>query len=76
MGAILKGRDPNLGRDVAIKVLREDLRDNGDLVRRFVEEVLGDFEVQAHQTMPPAGFEPATVRTAWGEQAPPKGPPR
>ena len=38
MGAILKGRDPDLGRDVAIKVLREDLRDNDALVRRFVEE--------------------------------------
>ncbi len=38
MGAVLKGRDPDLGRDVAIKVLREDLRDNDDLVRRFVEE--------------------------------------
>jgi serine/threonine-protein kinase len=38
MGAILKGRDPDLGRDVAIKVLRLDLRDNADLVRRFVEE--------------------------------------
>src|SRR6516165_4430906 len=38
MGAVLKGRDPDLGRDVAIKVLRPDLRDNGNLVRRFVEE--------------------------------------
>ena len=38
MGSVLKGRDPDLGRDVAIKVVREDLRDNGDLVRRFVEE--------------------------------------
>ncbi len=38
MGAILRGRDPDIGRDVAIKVLRADLRDNGDLVRRFVEE--------------------------------------
>ena len=38
MGAVLKGRDPDLGRDVAIKVLRDDLRDNADLVRRFVEE--------------------------------------
>jgi eukaryotic-like serine/threonine-protein kinase len=38
MGSILKGRDPDIGRDVAIKVLRGDLRDNGDLVRRFVEE--------------------------------------
>src|SRR4051812_34303475 len=26
MGAILRGRDPDLGRDIAIKVLREDHR--------------------------------------------------
>jgi serine/threonine-protein kinase len=38
MGAILKGRDPDLGRDVALKVLREDHRENTDMVRRFVEE--------------------------------------
>ena len=38
MGAILKGRDPDLGRDIALKVLRDDLRDKADLVRRFVEE--------------------------------------
>jgi serine/threonine-protein kinase len=38
MGVILKGRDPDLGRDVALKVLREDHRENPDMVRRFVEE--------------------------------------
>ncbi len=38
MGSVLKGRDPDLGRDVALKVLREDFRDNDDMVRRFVEE--------------------------------------
>ncbi len=38
MGAVLKGRDPDLGRDVALKVLRDDLRDNASMVRRFVEE--------------------------------------
>ncbi len=38
MGAVLRGRDPDIGRDVAIKVLREDLLDNPDMVRRFVEE--------------------------------------
>ena len=38
MGAVLKGRDPDLGRDLAVKVLRDDHRDNPDLVRRFVEE--------------------------------------
>ena len=38
MGSVLKGRDPDLGRDVAVKVLREDFRDNPEMVRRFVEE--------------------------------------
>ena len=38
MGAILKGRDPDLGRDVALKVLRDDLRDRPELIKRFVEE--------------------------------------
>ena len=38
MGAILKGRDPNLNREVALKVLREEFRDSSDMVRRFVEE--------------------------------------
>ncbi len=38
MGAVLRGRDPDLGRDVAIKVLRDDLLENPDMVRRFVEE--------------------------------------
>ena len=38
MGIVLKGRDPDLGRDVAVKVLLDSHRDNPDLVRRFVEE--------------------------------------
>ena len=41
MGAILRGRDPDLGRDVALKVLPEDYRDDADMVRRFVEEAPG-----------------------------------
>jgi len=38
MGAVLKGRDPDLGRDLAVKVLLESHKENPDLVRRFVEE--------------------------------------
>ena len=38
MGVILRGRDRDLGRDLAIKVLREEHRDNAAMVRRFVEE--------------------------------------
>jgi hypothetical protein len=37
-GAILKGRDVALGRDLAVKVLLERHRDKSELVRRFVTE--------------------------------------
>jgi tetratricopeptide (TPR) repeat protein len=38
MGLVLKGRDADLGRDVAIKVLRDDHAADPQLLRRFVEE--------------------------------------
>jgi serine/threonine-protein kinase len=38
MGAVLKGRDHELGRDLAVKVLLADHRDRPSMVRRFVEE--------------------------------------
>ncbi len=38
MGAVLKGRDGDIGRDLAVKVLLEKHRDDPELVRRFVEE--------------------------------------
>jgi tetratricopeptide (TPR) repeat protein len=38
MGAVLKGRDPDLGRDLAVKVLLESHEGRPELVRRFVEE--------------------------------------
>jgi serine/threonine-protein kinase len=38
MGAILRGRDADLGRELAIKVLLEKHRDQPELVRRFIEE--------------------------------------
>ena len=38
MGAVLKGRDVDLGRDLAVKVLLEKHQDKPELVRRFVEE--------------------------------------
>ena len=38
MGAVLKGRDVDLGRDLAIKVILEEHRDHPEMVRRFVEE--------------------------------------
>jgi serine/threonine-protein kinase len=38
MGAILKGRDVDLGRDIAVKVLLETHQGRTELVQRFVEE--------------------------------------
>ena len=38
MGVILKGRDPDLGRDLAVKVLRPDLAGRTAAEQRFVEE--------------------------------------
>ena len=38
MGAVLKGRDADLGRDLAVKILLESHRDKPEMVRRFIEE--------------------------------------
>ena len=38
MGVVLRGHDTDLGRDVAMKVLHEDLAGRADVVHRFVEE--------------------------------------
>jgi serine/threonine-protein kinase len=38
MGAVLLGRDPDLNRHLALKVLQEEHRDRPERVKRFVEE--------------------------------------
>jgi eukaryotic-like serine/threonine-protein kinase len=38
MGAVLKGRDTDLGRDLAVKVLLDSHREKPEMVRRFIEE--------------------------------------
>ncbi|HBE70323.1 MAG TPA: hypothetical protein DDW52_19415 [Planctomycetaceae bacterium] len=38
MGAVLKGRDIDLGRNLAIKVLLDEHRENPQVIQRFVEE--------------------------------------
>jgi tetratricopeptide (TPR) repeat protein len=38
MGVVLKGRDGDLGRDLAVKVLLNKFRDQPEMIRRFVEE--------------------------------------
>jgi len=38
LGVVLKGRDLDLGRDVAVKVLHERFREDRQVIERFVEE--------------------------------------
>jgi serine/threonine-protein kinase len=38
MGAVLRGRDVDLGRDLAVKVLLEKYTDRPEVARRFIEE--------------------------------------
>ena len=38
MGVVLKGHDRDLGRDVALKVLKRELAERPEIVSRFVEE--------------------------------------
>ncbi len=38
MGTVFKAHDPELGRDLAVKVLHERHRATSDLIRRFIEE--------------------------------------
>jgi tetratricopeptide (TPR) repeat protein len=52
MGVVRRARDPVLGRSLAIKVLREELKDRPELVRRFVEEAQVSSQLQ-HPGIPP-----------------------
>jgi hypothetical protein len=38
IGRVLRGRDPDLRRDLAVKVLRDEYRGDANVQRRFVEE--------------------------------------
>jgi tetratricopeptide (TPR) repeat protein len=52
MGAVLKGRDVALGRDLAVKVLLERHRDESRLIRRFVLEARIAGQLQHPGTVP------------------------
>ena len=38
MGEVIQGRDVEIGREIALKVLKEEFRDSAEMVLRFVEE--------------------------------------
>jgi serine/threonine-protein kinase len=52
MGAVLRGHDPELGRELAVKVILPAHRDNPDLLRRFVGEARLAGQLQHPGIMP------------------------
>jgi serine/threonine-protein kinase len=56
VGIVFKGRDRDLGRDVALKVLRPDLAGNEPLVERFIEEAQIEGQLQHPGVVPIYGL--------------------
>src|SRR5262249_365403 len=52
MGTVLRGRDVDLGRDLAVKVLLEKYADRPDIVRRFLEEAQVGAQLQHPGVVP------------------------
>jgi hypothetical protein len=52
MGVILQGHDEHLGRDLAVKVLRDECKDQPDVVRRFLEEAQVSGQLQHPGVVP------------------------
>src|SRR5262249_31257289 len=52
MGAVLRGRDPDLGRELAVKVLLEQHSQEPGLVKRFLEEAQNSGQLQHPGVVP------------------------
>jgi serine/threonine-protein kinase len=52
MGVVFRGRDRLLGRETAVKVLREAYRDNAEVRRRFIEEARVGSQLQHPAVVP------------------------
>jgi serine/threonine-protein kinase len=64
MGAVLKGRDCDLGRDLAVKILLESHRNKPEMIRRFIEEA------QIAGQLQHPGIVPIYELGAFGERRP------
>ncbi|MHC4913422.1 MAG: protein kinase domain-containing protein, partial [Planctomycetota bacterium] len=56
VGVIFKGRDRDLGRDVALKVLRKELVTSPEILQRFVEEAQVEGQLQHPGIIPVYGL--------------------
>ena len=52
VGMILKGTDSNLGREVAVKVLRPEKRENPNAVKRFIREARATAQIEHPNIVP------------------------
>src|SRR5207249_873434 len=52
IGVVFRGRDRRLGRDLAVKVLREDHRDRPEARRRFLDEARVGSQLQHPAIVP------------------------
>ena len=70
MGAVLRGRDVDLGRDLAVKVLLERYAHRPDIARRFIEEAQIGGQLQHPGVVPVYdigrfGDKPIRYRSWW-----------
>ncbi|MDD2735350.1 MAG: protein kinase [Desulfuromonadaceae bacterium] len=66
MGVVYQGRDPNIDRIVALKILRQDRMSTGDFARRFIKEakVIGRLSHPSIVTIFDVGEDQGTVYIA------------
>jgi serine/threonine-protein kinase len=56
VGVVFRGRDRDLGREVALKVLRKDLAGSPEIVQRFIEEAQIEGQLQHPGVVPVYGL--------------------
>ena len=68
VGEVLKAHDVDLGRDVAMKVLRAEHQGNAELIRRFVEEAQVGGQLQHPGIVPVYELGLQDWATSWGRE--------
>ena len=72
MGAVYRGRDPSLGRDLAVKVMLPDLGRDAEIQGRFIREarITGSAPASRHRSGPQSGPAPRRPTVLHDEAGP------